>query len=85
MDTFHFILVLFALSSQIPSCLCLGTWTWMYGEKTTGSSGVYDQKGVANPSYIPRSAAYGTSSYDKNTGTLWFFGGSPGSGKKYKL
>jgi hypothetical protein len=77
MKSLHFVsLLLFSLSTwQIPACLCLGTWTWMYGENTLNSNGYYGEKGVPNPSNIPRARAYATSSYDMISGTLWLFGG----------
>jgi hypothetical protein len=75
MHLYHIVLLLVALSSQIPSCICLGTWTWMYGEKTVNSSGTYGEVGVANPSNIPRARNSATSSYDQNANTLWLFSG----------
>jgi hypothetical protein len=70
-----FLLLLLELSSQIPRCICLGTWTWMYGEKTSLSEGEYGQIGVPSSSNIPRARSASTSSYDKNSNTLWLFGG----------
>jgi hypothetical protein len=55
----------------------------MHGEKTVNSSGVYGEKGVPNPFNIPRARHSATSSYDKNSDTLWLFGGQVSStGKK---
>jgi hypothetical protein len=71
----HFFLLLFALSSQIPSCICLGTWTWMYGEQNVYDSGLYGEIGVPNSSYIPTGRFGATCSYDSNSNTLWWFGG----------
>jgi hypothetical protein len=76
MHSIPFILLLLALSFQIPNCNCLGNWTWMYGENTRNSVGVYGEKGVPNPSNYPRARQYGTISYDKNSNTLWLFGGN---------
>jgi hypothetical protein len=54
----------------------------MYGENTINSNGIFGQIGVPDPSNIP-SARYGcASAYDKNSGTLWLFGGSNIKGKK---
>jgi hypothetical protein len=77
----QFTLLLLALSSQIPSCICLGTWTWMYGEKTINSSGVYGEIGVPSPFNIPSARCLAASSYVNNSNTLWLFGGSYGTGK----
>jgi hypothetical protein len=81
MNSFQSILLVFTISSLIPSCICLGTWTWMYGEKAIDSSGTYGQMRVPNPSNIPRARDYDTSSFDRNSDTLWLFGGGSGSGK----
>jgi hypothetical protein len=82
MNSFHFILLLLALLSQIPNCLCLGKWTWMYGEKIIDSSGNYGIKGESSDSNIPSSRYGAPSSFDKNTNTLWLFGGYSNIGKK---
>jgi hypothetical protein len=75
MQLFRYFLFLFLLSCQIPTIICLGTWTWMYGEKTVGSNGVYGIKGDQNLSYIPSARELAACSYDKSSNTLWFFGG----------
>jgi hypothetical protein len=83
MNLFFFLHFLVALSSQIPNGLCLGNWTWMYGEKVINSNGTYGETGVQNPSNVPRARYAATSSYDKNSNTVWLFGGASPSGKKY--
>jgi hypothetical protein len=74
MNSCHIILLLFALSSRIPSCTSLG-WTWMGGEKTIDSEGYYGEKGVSYPSNIPRARYFAISFFDKNSNKLWLFGG----------
>jgi hypothetical protein len=81
MHSSHIILLLFILSTQIPRFICLGTWTWMFGENTLNSYGIYGEIGVPNSNNIPRSRFLATSSYDKSTDTLWLFGGYANSGK----
>jgi hypothetical protein len=81
MHSYNIALVLFALLSQIPICICLGNWTWMYGENTVNSNGTYGEKGVPNSSNIPSGRQLATTSYDKRSNTLWLFGGTSSSKK----
>jgi hypothetical protein len=75
MYSIHLILLFFTLSFHIPRCICLGNWTWMYGEKSRNSNGVYGEIGVPNPSNIPSARYSATASFDESSGTLWLFGG----------
>jgi hypothetical protein len=87
MNFFQFVLLLLPfLLFHIPCCICLGNWTWMYGDKIKNSLGFYGEIGVPNPSNIPRARYLATSCYDKNSGTLWLFGGNIGDqGKKLQI
>jgi hypothetical protein len=76
MHSFLLILLLLTFWSQIPSCFCLGNWTWMYGENTASIGGIYGEIGVPDPSNFPGSRHYTTSAYDKSSATLWMFGGN---------
>lgn len=53
----------------------INQWTWVNGENTVGSLGVYGTKGVANASNMPgaRDEAVG---WRDNAGFLWLYGGN---------
>jgi hypothetical protein len=57
----------------------------MYGEKKVDSYGTYDEITMPNPSNFPRSRFGSTASFDKNSDTLWLFGGVVNSGNKIML
>jgi N-acetylneuraminic acid mutarotase len=50
-------------------------WTWVKGDNTTGSAGVYGTLGTASPSNLP-GARRGSMSWRDNAGNLWLMGGS---------
>lgn len=49
-------------------------WTWMKGDSTWGSFGIYGTKGVANPANTPGARTMAAFHADKY-GNLWLFGG----------
>ncbi len=49
-------------------------WIWMSGGSTSGQSGVYGTKGVADPTNVP-GARSGAVSWTDAQGNLWLFGG----------
>ena len=50
-------------------------WSWISGDNTVDSLGVYGVKGVASPSNVPGARRYAMSWTDSN-GALWLFGGN---------
>lgn len=49
-------------------------WTWMDGNKTTGSPGNYDIQGIPTPTSFPGSRI-GACTWTDNHGNFWLFGG----------
>lgn len=50
-------------------------WTWMHGDSTGDSNGIYGTKGVAAPTNCPGARGYGGLSWVDTSGDLWMFGG----------
>jgi hypothetical protein len=54
-------------------------WTWMSGDSTPGSAGVYGALGIENPANTP-SARTANAHWKDPAGNLWLFGGANISG-----
>ncbi len=52
-----------------------GLWTWMSGDSTEGSAGVYGTLGVADPTNTPGRRYENTATWRANDGSLWLYGG----------
>lgn len=52
-----------------------GLWTWMHGDSTSGSEGVYGTLGVADPANTPGRRYENTATWCSNDGSLWLYGG----------
>jgi len=56
-----------------------GEWTWMHGDNTPNSLGVFGTQGVPNPANKPP-ATYEPCEWRDNSGNLWLFGGISNTG-----
>ncbi len=65
------------VSNVTVTCTSAGVneWTWIGGNSTTVTAGVYGTLGVPAIGNIPGTRAYGVTFVDKN-GLLWLFGGT---------
>src|SRR3954469_22965611 len=54
-----------------------GLWTWMKGDTTTSTSGVFGTQGIADPANKPP-ALYEAFRWTDFNGNLWLFGGVGG-------
>src|SRR4051812_16503091 len=69
------ICLLFSLISSIPLCAQTNQWTWVSGDKTVNSNGIYGTQGVAGPANMP-GARISSISWTDASGVLWLFGGN---------
>src|SRR4030066_123469 len=80
--------LLFIIAGFLPIVYCLlpifslaqtpGEWTWMHGDTTLNSSGVFGIQCVPNPANTPP-ALYEPCEWKDNNGNFWLFGGVNGS------
>ena len=69
----------------LPACLFAqtpGEWTWMHGDNTPNSLGVFGSQGVPNSSNTPP-ALYEASEWKDNNGNFWIFGGLGNNNVEY--
>src|SRR5262245_31271830 len=70
--------VLSFLLLSFACVLCLaqgGTWTWMKGDSTAGSPGVYGTQGVPSPTNTPP-GIYQACRWVDLDGNFWIYGGN---------
>jgi gliding motility-associated-like protein len=70
------LLILFTISfkSILFSQIVPGEWTWMNGDNTLNSTGVFGTQGVSSPANTPR-ALYEACEWTDNQGNFWLYGG----------
>ncbi len=75
MKKIYFLFLLQSLILNLPSSFGqAGTWTWISGDSTINSPGVYGTQGVPNPSNVPP-ALYEPCEWTDLNGNFWMYGG----------
>ncbi|TND06519.1 MAG: Kelch repeat type 2-containing protein [Bacteroidetes bacterium] len=76
--TFGIVTVAVLVSAAVNSfAQAPGEWTWMHGDNTPNTAGVYGVIGVASPANKPP-ALYEVCDWKDNNGNFWIFGGVAG-------
>jgi len=57
------------------------TWTWISGNKTTGSEGYYGDKGIPSVGNAPGARNQAVGCYDSLRKEFWLFGGANPDGE----